>query len=259
MGSAAMDNAGDLAVGYSASDATINPQLRFAGRLAGDAPQTLAQGEAHLYDGTGSQTDTESERWGDYSDLTVDPSDDCTFWYTNEYYSTDAARNWGTRIGDFKFSECTASAPPSSPSVVISKKSDARFVLRGSQIGFTVTLANVGAGQATGISVADNLPSGPGVAWSLGPGSDGGWTVAGSPPSQHLVYDGTALAAGATTHVHVVSATTSSSCGVYANAASFTADSPAGTDRGSLRCRAVRPLVVRGTGLDQLSPSQTAL
>src|SRR5207244_6169111 len=107
MGSAAMDLSGDLAVGFSASDATINPQIRYAGRLASDPPNTLAQGETHLFDGTGSQTDTVS-RWGDYSDITVDPTDDCTFWYTQEYYATTSSFNWKTRIGNFKFPNCVA-------------------------------------------------------------------------------------------------------------------------------------------------------
>jgi N-acetylneuraminic acid mutarotase len=106
MGSAAMDASGDIAVGFSASSSSINPQIRYAGRLAGDPPNTLAQGEATLFSGTGSQTGTNS-RWGDYSDITVDPSDDCTFWYTNEYYTTNSSFNWHTRIGNFKFPSCT--------------------------------------------------------------------------------------------------------------------------------------------------------
>lgn len=109
MGSAAMDASGDLAVGFSASSSTINPQIRYAGRLAGDPPNTLAQGEATLFAGTGSQIGT-SNRWGDYSDLTVDPVDDCTFWYTNEYYSVTSSFNWDTRIGNFKFPSCTKGA-----------------------------------------------------------------------------------------------------------------------------------------------------
>jgi Carboxypeptidase regulatory-like domain len=108
MGSAAMDASGDLAVGFSASSSTINPQIRYAGRLAGDPANTLAQGEAHLFDGTGSQEFVVRGRWGDYSGLTVDPSDDCTFWYTNEYYQTTSSFNWRTRIGNFKFPNCTA-------------------------------------------------------------------------------------------------------------------------------------------------------
>jgi len=109
MGSVAMDGNGNMAVGYSASDATIHPQIRYAGRLASDPPNTLGQAEAHLFDGAGSQLDTVS-RWGDYSDMTVDPVDDCTFWYTQEYYATNSSFNWRTRIGNFKFPSCT-SAP----------------------------------------------------------------------------------------------------------------------------------------------------
>ena len=111
MGSAAMDGDGNLAVGYSASSASIFPQIRYAGRLASDPANTLAQGEGTLFAGTGSQTGT-SSRWGDYSDLTVDPVDDCTFWYTNEYYSTTTSFNWRTRIASFKFPGCGGSPTP---------------------------------------------------------------------------------------------------------------------------------------------------
>jgi PASTA domain-containing protein/List-Bact-rpt repeat protein len=106
LGSAAMDAAGDLAIGFSASSAAINPQIRYAGRLSSDPTNQLAQGEATLYAGTGSQTGS-GNRWGDYSDLTVDPSDQCTFWYTNEYYATTGPFNWRTRIGSFRFPNCT--------------------------------------------------------------------------------------------------------------------------------------------------------
>src|SRR5947207_2857767 len=101
MGSAAMDGQGNLAIGFSASSSAIKPQLRYAGRLATDPLNTLGQGEAHLFDGTGSQSGT-GNRWGDYSALTIDPIDDSTFWYTNEYYATNGTFNWRTRIGSFK-------------------------------------------------------------------------------------------------------------------------------------------------------------
>jgi len=106
LGSAAMDHAGNFALGFSASSAAIHPQIRYAGRLATDPPNTLAQGEAHLFDGSGSSG---SGGWDHYSALTVDPVDDCTFWYTNEYYDTT---NWRTRIGNFKFAQCNGSATP---------------------------------------------------------------------------------------------------------------------------------------------------
>ncbi len=107
MGSVAMDGNSNLAAGYSASSSQIFPQIRYAGRLSTDPPGQLSQAEEHLFDGTGSQTDTVS-RWGDYSDMTVDPVDDCTFWYTQEYYETTSSFNWRTRIGNFKFPTCTA-------------------------------------------------------------------------------------------------------------------------------------------------------
>ena len=106
MASAAMDAAGNIAVGFSASSAAINPQIRYAGRLSTDPANTLGQGEATLFAGTGSQVGT-GNRWGDYSDLTLDPVDQCTFWYTNEYYASTGSFNWRTRVGNFKFPSCT--------------------------------------------------------------------------------------------------------------------------------------------------------
>jgi hypothetical protein len=111
MGSAAMDKDGGIAIGFSASSSSMFPQIRYAGRLATDPINTLAQGEATLHSGTGSQTGT-GNRWGDYSDLTVDPVDDCTFWYTQEYYQSTGTYNWRTRIGSFKLSTCGSSPSP---------------------------------------------------------------------------------------------------------------------------------------------------
>jgi hypothetical protein len=105
MSSAAMDHQGNLAVGFSASSSAINPQIRYAGRLVLDPANTLAQGEAHMFDGTGSQTGS-ANRWGDYSDLTIDPVDDCTFWYTTEYLQVTSVASWRTRIAKFRFPGC---------------------------------------------------------------------------------------------------------------------------------------------------------
>src|SRR5882762_8469702 len=113
MASAAMDGQGNLAIGFSASSSSIHPQLRYAGRLATDPINALTQGEAHLYDGAGSQTGS-GNRWGDYSSLTIDPVDDATFWYTNEYYSSTTSYNWRTRIGSFKLATGTPTPTPTS-------------------------------------------------------------------------------------------------------------------------------------------------
>lgn len=110
MGSISMDGNGNIALGYSASSATAPPSIRYAGRLAGDPLGELPQGEAVLSSGAGAQTHR-SGRWGDYSALTVDPVDDCTFWYTQEYYAATSERGWKTRIGAFSFPSCDATPP----------------------------------------------------------------------------------------------------------------------------------------------------
>jgi len=111
MASAAMDQQGNLAIGYSASSGSIFPEIRYTGRLALDPLNLLTQGETTLFAGTGSQTGT-SSRWGDYSDLTIDPVDNCTFWYTTEYYASTSSFNWRTRIGSFKFPGCGGAPTP---------------------------------------------------------------------------------------------------------------------------------------------------
>ena len=55
--------------------------------------------------GSGSQTDSGS-RWGDYTSMNVDPVDDCTFFYINEYYNVTSQVGWQTRIGKFKYPGC---------------------------------------------------------------------------------------------------------------------------------------------------------
>ncbi len=135
-GSAAMDNLGDLALGFSASSATIFPEIRYAGRLAGDTAGTLAQGESTIVSGTGY---TGFNRWGDYTDMTVDPVDDCTFWYTNEYYLASSATEWWTRVGTFKFPGCAPAV-----AVVSGTKTVTGTFAAGGSVTYTVTLSNTG-------------------------------------------------------------------------------------------------------------------
>ena len=114
MGSIAMDGSGDMAIGYSTSSLVDFPSIAYAGRLSTDAVNTLAQGEAQMFAGTGPQSAEsfapQTGRWGDYSALTIDPLDDCTFWYTTEYFAAGDPPGlgaWHTRVGNFKFSQCT--------------------------------------------------------------------------------------------------------------------------------------------------------
>jgi subtilase family serine protease len=91
------------------SGPATSPSIRYTGRLAGDEPGLMTQGEADLAVGSGSQTDA-SGRWGDYSMLAIDPADDCTFWYTQQYYAATSAAGWRTRIGSFAFPSCLAAS-----------------------------------------------------------------------------------------------------------------------------------------------------
>jgi len=106
MGSAAQDASGDLALGFSAGSAVTYPSIRWAGRLSSDPANLLSQGEATMIAGSGSQTHS-SARWGDYSAMVADPADDCTFWYTQEYYGATSVASWQTRVGKFKFPNCS--------------------------------------------------------------------------------------------------------------------------------------------------------
>jgi len=109
MPSIAVDNCGDAAIGYATSSSSMFPGIRYAGRLASDPLNNLGQGEAVMFNGTASQT---SDRWGDYSMTTVDPTDGLTFWHVNEYYTTLSSFNWHTRIGSFKFGTCGSGGIP---------------------------------------------------------------------------------------------------------------------------------------------------
>ena len=104
MASAAMDKLKDIAIGYSASSSTIHPAIRFTGRVPGDPLGTL-ETETSILEGAGSQL-TGLSRWGDYTALQVDPSDDCTFWYTNQYQKVNGTFDWSSHIGSFKFASC---------------------------------------------------------------------------------------------------------------------------------------------------------
>ena len=103
MGSIAVDQSGNTAISYATSSSSMFPGIRYAGRLVGDPPSNLGQGEATMFTGTGSQTGTNG-RWGDYSYTTIDPADGMSFWTVGEYYANNSAFNWHTRIGKFHFS-----------------------------------------------------------------------------------------------------------------------------------------------------------
>ena len=105
MGSVAEDKFGDLGLGYSFSGPTTFPGVAVTGRTAGDTAASALYEETLVWSGAGSQTGV--NRWGDYTSMTLDPSDDCTFWYTDEYLPATGSFNWQTRIASFRFPNCT--------------------------------------------------------------------------------------------------------------------------------------------------------
>ena len=104
LGSAAMDSAGDMAVGYSFSGIYAYPGMRFTGRLVTDPLGTL-ESDIGVVKGSGVEVSPDF-RWGDYSSMAIDPSDDCTFWFTSEFLNSTGTNNWKTRVVSFKFNSC---------------------------------------------------------------------------------------------------------------------------------------------------------
>ncbi len=104
MGSISLDRMGNIALGYSMSSSSVYPSVGLVGRLATDPVNTLPQSELVAFSGSASQTGV--NRWGDYSSMSIDPEDGCTFWFTTEYSA--GSWDWQTRIVSFKYPSCTA-------------------------------------------------------------------------------------------------------------------------------------------------------
>jgi hypothetical protein len=152
MGSIAMDKDHNMALGYSKSSLSVIPSIWITGRLGTDAPNTLGT-ETQVQAGAGVQlllpgAVSPGNRWGDYSAMTVDPIDQCTFYYTNEYLKTDGGFNWSTRIASYRFPSCT-SAPAWGTLTGTVRSSPSNHVLSG----VIVTLNNgfAGATNANGV------------------------------------------------------------------------------------------------------------
>jgi hypothetical protein len=165
MGGIAIDGSGNIGVGYSESSADMHPQVMITGRTSEDPPGML-EDEQNCTAGiaNGSQTST-SNRWGDYSNMSVDPVDQCTFYFTNEYYPTTAGASWHTRVCTFKFPSCgepdfalVSQTPPRIEMCGATSTSDPSYTLRAGVLnGFTgavnLTAKGVPAGATADFSV----------------------------------------------------------------------------------------------------------
>jgi hypothetical protein len=163
MGGSAMDGQGNIALAYNVSDpgASVFPGLRYAGRLATDPLGTLPQAETVLVNGSAANA---SNRYGDYAAMGIDPSDDCTFWFTGMY---NPSSSWRTRIGAFKFDTCGGGTP--TPDFTVSAAPASVTVVQGGSGTSTVTVGSLnGFSAAVGLT-ASGLPGG--VTASFAPSS----------------------------------------------------------------------------------------
>jgi hypothetical protein len=155
MGAAAMDRAGNIGLGFSLGSPGMRPAIGYTGHAVTDAPGVMGQGEAVAASSGGTQAG--SVRWGDYSSMSVDPADECTFWYTNEYIPADGVSNWRTRIFSFQLPGCAASADyaiwPALDEIAVGRGSGATLTLN------TAPLRPAASGRQVTLTVID-VPSG---------------------------------------------------------------------------------------------------
>nr|MBA2431916.1 carboxypeptidase regulatory-like domain-containing protein [Chthoniobacterales bacterium] len=155
MGSAAINASGDLAVGFSASSLSVFPSIRYAARYGTDPLGSLAQGEQEIFTGTGVQTST-SSRWGDYSNLSVDPVDDNTFWFTQETYTAASQATstvgWITKIAKFSVGGANTPFPKGTISGTITSCAN------GQPVADAVVQTNTGFFTTTNASGLYTLP-----------------------------------------------------------------------------------------------------
>jgi hypothetical protein len=214
MGSIAQDHGGDIAMGFSASSASSYPGIAVAGRLPGDPLNAMGQGEELLkqsftYQGNDNPPTpglTPRGRWGDISSMTVDPSDDCTFWYLNEWMplsSTSPAhdQSWDTEISAFKFPGCqvTASiaASPSSLSVAQGTSGTSTISTTAGQLaGQSVTLSVSGLPAGATASFQPVIITEPAAAAG---GQDSTLTLSAGPDTPPGTYTVTVTGASAST------------------------------------------------------------
>jgi Bacterial Ig domain len=147
MGSIAMDKVGDILVGYSDSSSSIHPGIRYTGRGVSDPLNTMQIESSFIFAGGGSQT-TNLSRWGDYSSMSIDPVDDCTFWYTQEYLKNNGTFNWSTRVSSASFPSCFQL--PSPPTVYVDAPT------AGTTVSGTMTVVGWATDNSSAVGTAIN-------------------------------------------------------------------------------------------------------
>ncbi len=221
MGSIAMDRFGNMAMGYNVSSSATFPGIRIAGRLPGDPVNQIAEA-AILEPGLGSETGTVF--FADYSQTSLDPLDDCTFWYAGTYQPATANNlqfSWATKIGSFRFPECAADL------AVAKTRSPSGAIEAGTNVTYTITVTNNGPADAGNVTLADTLAAGTGFVSISAPA---GWNCTTPQPGQSgaISCETTSLPDGATAVISIVAGVNCSTADgtVISNTAAVSAETP---------------------------------
>ena len=240
MGSIAMDQAGGIGLGFSVSSSSLKPQVHYTGRLASDPAGQMSQGEGTIVNGAGAQTGNLS-RWGDYSSMSVDPVDGCTFWYADEYLPANGSFNWRTRIGTFKLPGCgvtndfSISASPSSVSAT----------QNGTATSTIATAVTSGSAQTVSLS-ASGLPSGATASFSPASVTAGG--------SSTLTLGAGSAAVG----TYTITVTGTGTSATHSTVVTFTITAPVANDFSITANPASLSLVQGANGTSTISTAVTS-
>jgi len=163
MASLAEDQFQDIGLGYSASSSSMYPSILFTGRVPTDTLGTM-ESEINVLSGTGYQTGAYAYRWGDYTAMQVDPADDCTFWYVDQYQTVDGTYDWATNISSFAFSACT-----SAPNFTLGANPGSLSIPQGGNGSTTLTVSPLNGFTGSVTLSASNLPGGVTAAFNPNP------------------------------------------------------------------------------------------
>lgn len=185
MGSIAMDQSGDIALGYNVSGTDMSPSIRYTGRMPSD-PLGQMESEIDILSAAsitpGSYT--ADFHWADYSTMAIDSTDDCTFWFATEYIPITAG-SWSTRLASFSFPSCAG------PGFSVTATPAAQTVSAGGSATYSIAIAAT-QGFSNPVTLSCSAPTAQGVNCSLeftsvNPGNSVQLTVTTTAPSTALV------------------------------------------------------------------------
>jgi hypothetical protein len=177
MASLAEDQMANIGMGYSASSSGGYPAIRYTGRVPTDTLGTM-EGESNILTGSGSQTGSDAYRWGDYTAMQVDPADDCTFWYVDQYQAVTGTFDWSTNISSFIFNTCS-----DGPAYTLSSNPGSLSVAEGTSSTATISVVPVNGFNSAVTLSGSSSPSGLTVSFSPNPATTSSTMTVTAPAS----------------------------------------------------------------------------